>query len=510
MLAFLLPASCTKSNLFYPDRNPDEGLEHEMIVLGKQLEDPYTVANMSKAFESVYGTKADRGQITTTDFYVRFLPRDEAQMDELLSMGLQLIDHPVDYEILREGDYYHDPQLGEEDITWQYAVVSKGFVFPSGIKYEILDECFLPENSSTKAEYVDWDSVEREAFRLTGNAGMLRDGTKADTGRPSGRVTIEDDSSGKVVGVKGVKVSCNVFVKIASSFTDEEGYYEMNMSFSSEPRYRLVFKNRKGFCIGFNLVLVPASVSTLGKGGVNGMDVHVDGNSDRKLYTRCVVNNAGYEYYCSCNNEGIVMKTPPSNLRIWLFQRLSISSAVMLHQGALIDNSVVAKYLGEYSFLVKMFLPDITMGLRDMDSFSDIYSEAVHQFAHASHFMQAGKDYWDKYIYNVLLSFVTSGFVTFGSGTEDNHGYIEVAEMWAYYMQNRLHEDRFGGNPDFGSSYWFSPQILMVLDNKGMDRFKIFSALGSDITDRDLFQAKLVSLYPESRSMINQAFGRYN
>lgn len=481
-----------------------------MIVLGRQLDDPYTVANMTKAFESVYGTKADRGQITTTDYYVRFLPQGGEQMEKLLSLGIQPIDHPVDYEILKEGDYYHDPEVAEGDITWQYAVVGKGFTFPEGIRYEILDECFLPENSSTKSEYVDWESVEREAFRITGNAEMLREGTKADTGRPCGRITIQDDSTGEIVGVKGVRVSCNVFVKIASSFTDEEGNYEMRMNFSSSPRYRLVFKNRKGFCIGFNLLLVPASVSTLGEGEVSGMDVLVDRNSERKLYTRCVVNNAGYEYYSSCNNEGIVMKTPPTNLRIWLFQRLSMSSAPMLQQGALIDNSVVSKYLGEYSFLIKMFLPDITIGLRDMDSFSEIYSEALHEFAHASHFMQAGKGYWDKYIYNVLLSFVTSGFVTFGSGTEEDHGYIEVAEMWAYYLQNRLHENRFGGNPDFGSSYWFSPQILMVLDNKGMDRFKIFSALGPDITDRDMFQAKLVSLYPESRSMINQAFGRYN
>lgn len=483
---------------------------HDMIVLGNQLEDPYSVENMTKALESLYGTKVDRGQISATDYYVRFLPESDSQMELLLSSGVQLIDHPVDYEILREGDYYHDPEIDEGNITWQYAVVKKTYHFPDGVKYELLDECFLPDNASTKADWVDWNAVERESFRLTGNSGLLSPVTKSDSGKPSGRITVIDDKTGKETGVKGVRVSCNVFVKIASTYTDENGNYEINTTFSSNPRYRLVFKNRRGFSIGFNLVLVPASVSSMGRGDVNGMNLRVDRDSGRKLYTRCVVNNAAYEYYQSCNNEGIVIKTPPTNLRIWLFQNLSISGALMMRQGAIIDNSMVGNYLGAYSFLVKIFLPDLTIGLKNMDAYDQIYSEAVHQLAHASHFMEAGTDFWDKYIKNVLLSFVTSGFVTYGSGTENDHGYCEVAEMWAYYVQNVLYRQKYGGEPDFGSSFWFSPQIFMTLDNKGMDRFKIFPALSSDITDRDQLQAKLVSLYPESRSMINQAFGRYN
>jgi hypothetical protein len=62
-----------------------------MIVLGEQLEDPYTVANMEEALASVYPTKAGRIALDPTDLYVRFLPKDEAQYDALLALGLVLV-----------------------------------------------------------------------------------------------------------------------------------------------------------------------------------------------------------------------------------------------------------------------------------------------------------------------------------------------------------------------------------------------------------------------------------
>lgn len=487
--------------------------DSDMIVLGEKLDDPYTVENMSRALESVYGTKASRVPVEPTDYYVRFLPENEAQYELLQNIGVEMLDHPVDYRILREGDYYHDPELAEGKITWQYAVVSKDFAFPKKIRYEILDECFLAENAGggTKADWVDWNAVERESYRLTGNEAMLDRGTKADDGDgvPSGRVTILDNTKGEYVGVKGVKVSCNCFVKFAGAFTDEDGNYRMGKSFSSDVRYRLVFKNKMGFGIGFNLILVPASVSSFGKHSPDGYDMTVDENSEKILFSRCAVNNAGYDYYKDCERTDI--RKPPANLRLWLFKNLACSSAPMLQQGPVIDNSLLGEYFADYTFLVKMFLPDITMGLRDSNDYSTIYSHAIHEMAHASHFMQVGVKYWDAYIKFVVKSFVTSGFVTYGTGMEDGHGYCEIGEMWAYYVQTMFYREKFGdAAAAFGTSYWFRPQILVNLDSKGLTRGKTYDALSSDITDIDMLRKKLTSLYPELKNTINQAFERYN
>lgn len=107
------------------DESSTDVVSHEMIVLGKQLEDPYSVGNVTKAIANLYPTKANRVDVTPTDIYVRFLPEDEQQYQYLVDQGYDLMDHPLDYQIVKDGDYYHDPEVDEEGITWQYAVLPK-------------------------------------------------------------------------------------------------------------------------------------------------------------------------------------------------------------------------------------------------------------------------------------------------------------------------------------------------------------------------------------------------
>lgn len=183
----------------------------------------------------------------------------------------------------------------------------------------------------------------------------------------------------------------------------------------------------------------------------------------------------------------------------------------MLHQGTVVEDGLVAEYLGQFAPLLKMFLPDITLGVRDCESYADIYGLAAHELAHASHFMQAGKDYWNKYINFILKSFVTSGFVTYGAGTETDHGYCEVGEMWAYYMQTMMWRDRYASvDRSFGTNHWFSPQILISLDERGLSRYRIFGALSSDVHDKSILRTKLIYYNAPFKSVINQIFARYN
>ena len=107
-------------------------------------------------------------------------------------------------------------------------------------------------------------------------------------------------NGGKPFGVAGVRVSCNSFVRFAHCYTDRDGYYQMPKEFTSTLRYRLVFENEKGFSIGFNLILVPASVSTLGKAGPEGVSAEISSSSEQKLFRRCVINNAAYDCISRC------------------------------------------------------------------------------------------------------------------------------------------------------------------------------------------------------------------
>ena len=80
MVPALLAASCVGKGLDVPQGEVDaEGMQiqHGMIVLGEQLEDPYSVENMTKALAAVYPTKADRVVLPATHLYVRFLPEGD-------------------------------------------------------------------------------------------------------------------------------------------------------------------------------------------------------------------------------------------------------------------------------------------------------------------------------------------------------------------------------------------------------------------------------------------------
>ena len=516
LCAVVAAASCGKDRVDTGPsvpRDGDGGSEHDMIVLGRQLDDPYSVKNVEKAVKSLYPEMAGRVDVTPTDTYVRFLPKDGEEFDRLRSMGIDMTDHPLDYQILREGDYYHDPSLPEEDITWQYAVVPYGFELPEGIRTEILDQCYISRPEATRASSgIDWEAVEREAYRLTGNGDMLLPRTKAEGVEPSGRITITDPlfNGGAPFGVSGVMVCCNSFVRFSYCHTDRDGYYQMKERFASEPRYRLVFKNDKDFSIGFNLILVPASVSSFGKGSPEGINVNVTNESDNRLFRRCVVNNAVYEYISRCSEEDMGIKAPPRDLRIWIFKNLSASSSVMLHHGAIVDRVPLENYLGAYKTLLKAFLPDITIGTGGSDSYAEIYGAVVHELAHASHYAQVGNDYWDCFIRYIVTSFLSTGGKSYGDGTGTYAGHCEVGEMWAYFMQSKMFMERYGGpSPTFGTSWWFYPQILRYLDERGMTRSQIYRSLSSDVTSRKKLQDKMIDLFPEHKQMIDQVFGRY-
>lgn len=515
-MAALLSSSCVSShspeNITHPGGN-GSGLDHGMIELGEQLEDPYSVENISKAISSLYPSRAGRVVPEPTDLYVRFLPENDSQLQMLVSENITLLDHPMDYRIVREGDYYRDPSLAEGSITWQYSVVSRDFAFPRGIRYEILDKVYIAENDpASKADGIDWDAVERESYRLTGNEDMLLPLSKAESSsKPSGDIRIIDKDLGDTpVGVKGVMVCCNSFVKFGTGYTDEQGHYELNRGFPSEVRYRIVYKNKSGFAIGFNLILVPGSVSTLGKAGPEGVSVTIDQNSERSLFCRSVINNACSDYYDSCREDSSdPIDTPPVNLRIWCFQSLDSSCAAMFQHGCMINNTIVGQWLGEYAQLLRMFLPDLTIGLKDKSSYKSIYSVVVHECAHASHFMKAGLEFWDPYTEFILKSFVAGGGKIYGSRTDEGSGYCDVGEMWAYFVQADIVNARYGGSEVFGTQYWFRPQILGYLAERGITRFKIFKALDAGVVDRATLCDRLIYYYPEFKSMINQAFQRY-
>ena len=115
------------------------------------------------------------------------MPNSFEEYARLDDYDLDLLDFPIHYKIAEEGDYYHDPSIPEDKITWQYTVVDPDFIFPN-IQYEVLEELIIPPYESY---------LTAEAFRLTETPyeyGLKSDGdggtivfnpTVIDSGNPS-------------------------------------------------------------------------------------------------------------------------------------------------------------------------------------------------------------------------------------------------------------------------------------------------------------------------------------
>ena len=501
-LPLMVLTACEKGVAVNPQHegpSPETPVDgHGLIVLGERLDNPYATANMREAFASLYPTRS-RDVIATTHLYVRFLPEDGEELEILESSGIDLFDYPLDYEILVDGDYYVDPQLPEGSITWQYAVVDKDFDFPP-VAYEVIEECCLAESDVlTRSQAIDVVSLEREAFRLTGNEAMLAPLTRGSKNIPKGRLSVSDANykGGEAVGIAGVRVTANSFVKIASGYTDEDGNYELNKSFSSANiKYRIVFKNESGFAIGFNLVLVPASAVSLGKHPSEGIDRHFTFDGDFVVWRRANVNNAVYEYWQRCLDGGSEILPPPSDLRLWLIDSMSDDFTLMLHHGAVWDNSFISSRLPLLARVLKFFSPDVLLGVKDCDSALDLYEAAYHEMAHASHYAQVGKAYWNDYAKSLVIN-ALSGVGLYGTGEGSYDGYAGMAEMWAHYYSSRLFDDRYNLDFVFGEDCWFRPQGLRALENAGLSRESVFALFTSEVNGLEALENRILNKFGE-------------
>ena len=100
-------AACSQDNEIIAENDdstnfPKEQKETDgMMVLGEKLENPYSIANMEKAYADLIKTRAAGDfKIETTDLYVRFLPKDSTELLELQKDTLlELFDYPLDYDI---------------------------------------------------------------------------------------------------------------------------------------------------------------------------------------------------------------------------------------------------------------------------------------------------------------------------------------------------------------------------------------------------------------------------
>lgn len=242
----------------------------DSMTLGNRLENPYSVANMRRAYNSLVPELADAGiesdDITTTHFYVKFKPDNEEELQSIKESyaDFDIYEYPLDYEMNGRVSY-HDPEIPDSLPTYQYASIDSlswtTIPIPQNVEVEILERLFIPDEdisdtnltvqSCGATSYNDAiEALVNRSLLLTGNLDdeeMLEDGTMSSSSKwyPSGRITAYDDILDAQVPLEGVKVRVRRWFTTSTATTDENGYFTIPKGFKNKVNYLIIWEGPK-------------------------------------------------------------------------------------------------------------------------------------------------------------------------------------------------------------------------------------------------------------------------
>lgn len=255
--------SCqTEENVSMNDQNSNNSLESRgaKIVLGEKLNNPFDLRIMQEAIQNLNsnGRITEDISIRPTHTYIRFLPADSSELDLLRADSILLLyDHPLDFDIAIQGNWYHDPEIPDDEITWQYTVIPYQYNVPN-VSHELLYDLFMPEIDSVSttgrmdANY--YLELEREAFKIAGlEEDLIEDGSDRRVARskyrPQGTLQVQErflNNRGVMVvdtvPLIGAKVKARYLTKIRSVHTNTDGFFRMGDDFKYDVNFNIEFE----------------------------------------------------------------------------------------------------------------------------------------------------------------------------------------------------------------------------------------------------------------------------
>lgn len=300
---------------------------------------------------------------------------------------------------------------------------------------------------------------------------------------PRGTIQVQDQSvcGGPVnnVPVRQARIVCKRWFKIDRTYTNDQGQFVSSKKFNNKVKVNLKTKNNnavvrkvRGIRLWQMLFPVKRRVGVFDQGAMAAI-AHLIPNptaaNDAELpyWVAATTHNSVLEYREYSTEFGVGL--PPSGLKIlvtnWGFQRAagatpmwnkcsSLSSDFSTFQEYIeffIAMSTSVAQANLFGFLKNQM--DVVIGYAALFgdyncrlTSPDIKTIAYHELGHASHYAQAGRDYWQAYRVRIANELITSfGADPYGDGTETNAGVVAVGEMWGNHIQY-LFTNRHYGN----------------------------------------------------------------
>jgi hypothetical protein len=386
-----------RSNVRENAGNPDVEM-----VLGKKLQNPYTVENMKLAYNNLKKTDKNISSllIEANYVYVRFLPKSNEEYDLIdLDDKIDLYSYPLDYEITKNGNKYKDPSTTGNKFSWFYAAIPIGYPLPKKVKTEILSKLFLPHgngnaNSPEKVQKSTIlqdnsliEDLENEALRITGNLPNKTNG-RVSAYIPTGRIMVRDtrirynnitrsyENIPGYVPVVGCQVRTRRWFSTETTLTLEDGTFNIGVSYNNPANYSIEW-DREDFDI---------RSGQYGQAYFNGpkqegrWDLNIENNGESYIYAH--VHRAAYTYYYQSARWSI--QAPPSRS---YFSGLGIIGLIghKMHLG--VANGTGRSHYFDFNdnwFAAEIKLRFSLTNTTSSDS-RNIFATTIHELAHSSH-----------------------------------------------------------------------------------------------------------------------------
>ena len=375
----------------------------KIIGLGKKLENPFTVSVMKQAYENLKAKKSNQFSksstndltIETTDYYVRFLPKSDEEKEILQEKdSLTLFDMPLDYA-LEEGiaGAYHDPNIPEGEITWQYTVVPFDYQFRD-IQYEILANLFLQDEdededeentisskNSLKKQLNEelWTELENEALRITGNEDDIIEKSSSLFAKrrkwyPSGRIQYEDNTTAtsRIIPLQGAKIIVKRWFKWKSAITNANGDFRVGKFRSSKVKCAIKWERHEWDIRSGSYGQAWYSFESLSRGSNWNKTIRRSSTPRNWLYAS--VHRGAMEYFYNHNSYGI---RKPYNKSWFLKRRLHIGAK---HKSGRAHYFTFNRIIWSAPVVIYSSGNNGTV----FDS-RDLFATTVHELAHVSH-----------------------------------------------------------------------------------------------------------------------------
>lgn len=292
-----------------------------MIQLGRKLENPYSLENMRKALdllptESRSGFSAE--DIQPTHLYVKFKPKNVDELDAMLwsDSSLDFYDHPLDYEVVSGGRYYHDPSLPEGVPTYYYVSIPVGHPIPEVCEYEILEELYIPDELTDYTRSLSpafINAIVKKSFELTGNeyecdaVATRSDGVTRASYTYSGTIRAWDDIMGDYVPVAGALIKCTYWFTTVKAITNTNGFYTMTRESQNKYQYYIYWERDNKYDIRDGELF---QAKTEGPKQTAGWSIDI-GTSKPEDLNFATINRAAYRYFYGYTG-GLFQLEPPS------------------------------------------------------------------------------------------------------------------------------------------------------------------------------------------------------